>query len=1560
MSPKLKQALSLLVSTTIVLAQPMTVMAESTNEVNNEITNQIMPEVNEDTTNEIASEVDEDTTNEISSEVDEDTTNELMPEYSFTDSYAELTDEEVIPYAAAVNPRVVYTQSTKSNLDRSGNGTSSNPYNRFEDAVANVEDGGTIIIKNGLSGFLNTQDEAGLVPFIIDKDITIRSESDSDIASLIVRSAGIILEGNVTFKNVEFSFANKVHDSIFANGYTLELIDCIRSSGTRQIDLFAGSLYEKDGSNLIQGHVYDISGDPSLVTPVVGNSGEIIIQTTSKLINSEFGKVFAGSMNGRSNADAAITIKNEGYLDLVGIYGCGAEEADPGHIFDLTEPAPPKEQPTRYIVDGIVDISLNNYVTDISGSGSRETHVAMSTYYPRHYFNLNAINSLTIDHGTIIPNVITWQGSNAGDITLNHPNATLDLSQINQLTVHDFNGGGKITLQKDGMLTVNNLITGQTLFQTVGASVDSSSSGPVLVGHPYITSTLDHAADAFTFNPPVFFKSRYKLVKNDLSWQIEEDLDADSLPETLTDLAFTDSQINLVYKTNGYISYPDASFSVTNEDGSLDDLTVLNLPFTLSLSGKPLTMLPEPNSGWQHEALNLDFYFSTDSNGPVLAVAAIDDTKPIHSGTYELTLALPDYNLSSNITLSIVSDADTGTLPSQDEQVDFTVDHGGVTVSEAAMGESITLAITTEKLLPYTSLLTTYNQIEVFVNNQFVKGVPVTGATTLVTIPVNAASGFKTGSNKIKILYGGTEVSMGSTSEMNFTVHKATPNLSLSSDLVTTYNGKNHSLKASVSNIVDAVPTIYYYTDEACTKGQTTVAPIHPGTYYMQATLPETDSHFAATATGKIEIQKATPDLVISGTVINHNDQTNSLKVDAKVNTPLSAHTPVGQILLTCTDETGNSQTASVPLKSDTISHSFDHLTDGKYTVTASYLPEVIIDGNTYTDVNYNAVNNIEEEFDVINNFIPVTDVTLLATELQLHELHSDITLPFTITPDDASTQDVTWESSDPNVVSIDSKTGKLRFNQGGQAIITIRTKDGNFSQSCQITVVSKDEQLIPVEAISLNETTLTLDLNSTNEYELVPTITPLTASSKDVIWRSLDDSIAHVTDAGVVIAKGTGRTKVVAITKDGAKMATCDIQVTNSTETFVPVTSVSLLYTQLDLEIGQRKNLSPTIEPTIATDQGLAWTSSDSSIVEVTENGTVIAKSTGTATIQATTLDGSNLTATCVVTIKAPNNTEDDSNKPGGGDTEGDNNKPGDGDTEDDNNKPGSGNEGDNNKPGSGNEGDSNKPGSGDNVGDSNKPGNNNPGNNNSGNSGGGSTDDDDDDDETDNNTSGSNPPSNNTPENVKPEQDNKPESDSEVDDSVTLPTSPNPTISQFKDLETHWAKEDIAFVLDKGLFKGISSTEFGAHVTTTRGMFVTILHRLADAPTTAPSNFLDVASNKYYAEAVAWANQMGVASGVSTTNFAPEQNITREQLITMLYQYAQITNVQLTTTSTNLNTFQDAHHVANWSKEAMQWAVSTGLLKGNTTNRISPKHHATRAEVACIMKRFLEKVQM
>ena len=128
MSPKLKQALSLLVSTTIVFSQPMPVMAEITHEVNDEITNEIMPEIEEDTANEILPDVDKDTTNEILLDVDKDTSSEL-------------TDGEVIPYAAAVNPRVVYTQATKSNLDRSGNGTSSNPYNRFEDAVANVEDG---------------------------------------------------------------------------------------------------------------------------------------------------------------------------------------------------------------------------------------------------------------------------------------------------------------------------------------------------------------------------------------------------------------------------------------------------------------------------------------------------------------------------------------------------------------------------------------------------------------------------------------------------------------------------------------------------------------------------------------------------------------------------------------------------------------------------------------------------------------------------------------------------------------------------------------------------------------------------------------------------------------------------------------------------------------------------------------------------------------------------------------------------------------------------------------------------------------------------------------------------------------------------------------------------------------------------------------------------------------------------------------------------------------------------------------------------------------------------
>ena len=135
---------------------------------------------------------------------------------------------------------IVYTAMTGTLSDAFGDGTKENPYNRFEDAMENVADGGTIYILNSDSAMIN--DPGDDMPFIFTKSVTIEPEPGTESAVLVSRAAGMLLEADVTFHNIELDFANFYHDQIFANGYTLTLNNVTRNSGYRLIDLVAGGL----------------------------------------------------------------------------------------------------------------------------------------------------------------------------------------------------------------------------------------------------------------------------------------------------------------------------------------------------------------------------------------------------------------------------------------------------------------------------------------------------------------------------------------------------------------------------------------------------------------------------------------------------------------------------------------------------------------------------------------------------------------------------------------------------------------------------------------------------------------------------------------------------------------------------------------------------------------------------------------------------------------------------------------------------------------------------------------------------------------------------------------------------------------------------------------------------------------------------------------------------------------------------------------------------------------------------------------------------------------------
>ena len=171
-------------------------------------------------------------------------------------------------------------------------------------------------------------------------------------------------------------------------------------------------------------------------------------------------------------------------------------------------------------------------------------------------------------------------------------------------------------------------------------------------------------------------------------------------------------------------------------------------------------------------------------------------------------------------------------------------------------------------------------------------------------------------------------------------------------------------------------------------------------------------------------------------------------------------------------------------------------------------------------------------------------------------------------------------------------------------------------------------------------------------------------------------------------------------------------------------------------------------------------------------------------------------------------------------------------------------------------------------------------------------------------------------------------------------------------------WFYEAVKYAYDNKLMDGTSSTTFAPLMTTNRAMIVTILWRQAGSPVVNYAmNFGDVESGVWYTEAVRWAAAEGIVKGYSDTVFAPDDTVTREQLATILYRYAEYKEYDVSAKG-DLTTFADGSTVSTWAADGMTWAVGAELITGKDGGKLDPTGTATRAEVATILMRFCENV--
>lgn len=541
--------------------------------------------------------------------------------------------------------------------------------------------------------------------------------------------------------------------------------------------------------------------------------------------------------------------------------------------------------------------------------------------------------------------------------------------------------------------------------------------------------------------------------------------------------------------------------------------------------------------------------------------------------------------------------------------------------------------------------------------------------------------------------------------------------------------------------------------------------------------------------------------------------------------------------------------------------------------------------------------------------------------------------LTATVLPENAANKNVTWSSSDENVAKV-NKNGRVTAVAEGNAVITVTTEEGNFKASCKVTVKANAPEEIDVESVSLDKTTLTLKPGTSDT--LSATVAPEDATDKSLRWTSSNTNVATVDATGKVSAVADGTAVITASTVDGGFTAQCTVTVSEDKPEIVAVENVTLNKTSASLEVGETEQLTATVKPADAANKSVRWKSNDENVVSVDANGKLTAISSGMATVTVTTEEG-NFTALCKVTVTNPDDTTTDTETQPDGSTV---------TTVEDVNGSSSSTTVDTNGVSTTtvslsetviDQADRNDmavtlPMVGVTA----------------------ATDIDAAPSVTvDLPTSGATkveiPVLDMTPGTVAvlvDENGNETIIPNSVlgNNGLIVTLSDGDTVKildntqEYSDVAAnHWAKGNIDYVTSRGLFVGVDDENFAPETSMTRAMIVSVLQRYAGDTTSA--------SGDWYEGARQWAMENGISDGTNMNG-----NVTREQLVTMLYRY--IGSPQVVG---SLADYSDNASVGPYAEQAMVWAVRNGIIGGMTADTLAPQGLATRAQVAAILERFI-----
>ena len=353
----------------------------------------------------------------------------------------------------------VYTYSQYSNSDTSGNGSKEFPYNRFEDAMANVEDGGTIYIIN--KAFLNVQNNNET--FVIDKDVTIRPAPGHSNAYFQVRSSGIALGADVTIEDITLGLENRTRAAIFANGHKLTLSNITRGAGNRKIHLYGG------GASGLENYA--------------GDNGSIIIKG-----KCELGNIFGGGLE-ISSGDAYIQMDKGTSTKYMKIYASGSNVAEfnPDNILDPSEIPDPKANPAYTSGDVTIELTNGQIMKNIDGKGADSVQVIVSGAENLASMSLTDITGFELSDGKVELTSLT--AKDGGNIDFNlKSGAVLILTQLGKVpTIGKLDGSGGMVAVKQNETLAADGFTGHVKIATEDWRNFNGQSGLFKEGHTYLT-----------------------------------------------------------------------------------------------------------------------------------------------------------------------------------------------------------------------------------------------------------------------------------------------------------------------------------------------------------------------------------------------------------------------------------------------------------------------------------------------------------------------------------------------------------------------------------------------------------------------------------------------------------------------------------------------------------------------------------------------------------------------------------------------------------------------------------------------------------------------------------------------------------------------------------------------------------------------------------------------------------------------------------------------------------------------------------------------------------------